>query len=388
MLFLKQAHSITFVETFKRNKMKKVGRILVIALLSIIGILLIGFLIVFVKSPGKLDPLKDENGKVIVNSLVEKNFIEVGGIRQGFFIRSENPDNPVILFLHGGPGSPELPLFLSYETSERLEKYFTVCHWVQRGAGMSFTGSMDATTMTVEQMVEDTRQMTEYLQHRFNQKKIYLIGHSWGTLLGIKTIEKYPENYLAYIGIGQVSNQLESEKLAYDYMLQHATEINDKNALEKLKKYDRNAPDFPSFDYMAIRSLLMNRYGIGMMHQDLSMVKTLKDFLFYKGYTVSEKINYIKGSWFSLKQLFYLFRDGDLFESSVSFDVPIYIVHGKYDYQVSYALSREYFDQIEAPEKDFFTFENSAHSPNVEESEKFVQIVRKVASNHPLLSVE
>jgi pimeloyl-ACP methyl ester carboxylesterase len=238
--------------------------------------------------------------------------------------------------------------------------------------------------MTVDQLVEDTRQMTEYLKHRFNQEKIYLIGHSWGTFLGIKTIEKYPENYAAYIGIGQISKQLESEKLAYDYMLKHATAINDKSALEKLKKHDRNAPDFPRFDYMAIRSLLMNRYGIGMMHQDASMVKILKGFLFFKGYTVSEKINYFKGSWFSLNQLFFLFRDCNLFDSSVSFDVPVYIVHGKYDYQVSYVLSREYFDQIEAPEKDFITFENSAHSPNIEEPEKFVQTIRKIASNHTL----
>jgi len=178
--------------------MKKIGRILLIVLLAIVGILLIGIIVLLKKSPGKLALLKDETGKVIENSLVEKTFIEIGGIQQGFFIRAENPENPVILFLHGGPGSPELPLIIPYESSERLEKYFTVCHWDQRGAGMSFNSSIDVATMTVEQMVEDTRQMTEYLQKRFNQEKIYLMGHSWGSYLGIKTIEKYPENYSIY----------------------------------------------------------------------------------------------------------------------------------------------------------------------------------------------
>jgi pimeloyl-ACP methyl ester carboxylesterase len=97
-------------------------------------------------------------------------------MQQGFFIRSENPENPVILFLHGGPGSPELPIIIPFEKSERLEKNFTMCYWDQRGAGMSFSKSIDPATMTVDQMVEDTRQITEYLQQRFNQDKFVSLG--------------------------------------------------------------------------------------------------------------------------------------------------------------------------------------------------------------------
>jgi pimeloyl-ACP methyl ester carboxylesterase len=361
--------------------MKMVFKVLIITLMSIIGILLICLVVLAINSPGKLKPLKDKDGKEIIGSLVEKNFIEIGGIRQGFFIRSENTENPVILFLHGGPGSPELAISLPYETSERLEKYFTVCYWDQRGAGMSFSKSIDTNTMTVEQMVEDTRQMTEYLKKRFNQQKIYLMGHSWGSFLGIKTIERYSENYLAYIAIGQVSNQLESEKLAYDYMLQHATEINDTKAIKDLTRYDRNASDFPIFKYiMTTRSLLMNKYGIGMTHKYLPMTEVFKNMMFFEGYTLSEKINYLRGSLFSNNHFFdSVFIKEDFFRTSLLFDIPVYITHGKYDYQVSYALACEYFDVIEAPEKAFFTFENSAHSPNIEEPEKFVQIIREIA---------
>ena len=176
-----------------------------------------------------------------------------------------------------------------------------------------------------------------------------------------------------------MSNQLESEKLAYDYMLQHAKEISDKKAIKKLKKYDKNAPDFPSINYvMTVRSSLMNKYGIGIAHENFSMLNLVKDFLFFKGYTLSEKANYLKGSLFSITHLWNNVVGDYLFESSNTFQVPVYITHGKYDYQVSYALAREYFDKIEAPEKAFFTFENSAHSPNMEETEKFVQIVREV----------
>jgi pimeloyl-ACP methyl ester carboxylesterase len=365
--------------------MKKVFKIMGIILLSIIGILLIVLVVLAVNSPGKLEPLKDSEGKEIVGSLAEKNFIEIGGIRQGFFIRAENPENPVILFLHGGPGSPELPVLIPYGVSGRLEKYFTVCYWEQRGAGMSFSNSINPATMTTAQMVEDTRQMTEYLQRRFNQEKIYLTGHSWGSYLGVKTIEKYPENYLAYIGIGQITNQMEAEKLAYDYMLQHATEINDVSAVENLQKFDKNATDFPNLDYLTtIRSSLMNKYGIGFAHEKtFSMMNMMKILLFFKGYTLSEKVNYSKGKKLSLTTVWGSVVEDNLFESSTAFQVPVYITQGKYDYQVSHALAHEWFDKIEAPQKAFFTFENSAHGTIIEEPEKFVQIMREIALSTP-----
>lgn len=360
--------------------MKKVLKIIGITSLSIIGVLLIGLVVLGINSPGKLEQLKDKEGNIIVNSLAEKHFIEIGRIRQGFFLRSENPKNPVILFLHGGPGSPVFPLLYRYEVYERLEKYFTVCYWDQRGAGMSFSNSIDTATMTLEQMIEDTHEITEYLKNRFDQEKIYLMGHSWGSLLGIKVIEKHPESYLAFIGIGQVTNQVKSEKLAYDYMLQYAMEINDKKAVKNLEKFNRNAPDFPTMDYLdSIRSPLMNKYGIGLMRDNFSMAGLVKDVLFFKGYTLSEKKKFIQGMQFSLTHLWDYVVSDNLFESSISFPVPIYIIHGKYDYQVSYTLAREYYEIIEAPDKAFFTFENSAHSPNAEEPEKFVQIVRNIA---------
>jgi len=324
---------------------------------------------------------KENEGKVITGSLVEKTFIEIGGIQQGFFIRTENPKNPIILFLHGGPGSPELPFITSLELPERLEKYFTVCYWDQRGAGMSFKSSIDPKTMTVKQMVEDTRQMTEYLQQRFAQEKIYLMGYSWGSFLGIKTIEKYPQNYFAFIGIGQAVCVIESEKLAYDYMLEYAIKINDKSAIRKLKRIDKNSSDFPQIKYvMTTRTHLMTKYGIGITRQKIPLVNTLKSLLFFKGYTFFEKINYARGSLFSLKHLWDEAFVENLIRTSTTFEVPIYILHGKYDYTTSFTLAREYYEIIKAPKKAFFEFENSAHSPNMEEPEKFIEIIRSIAS--------
>ena len=364
-----------YLRAFSKSILKIIG----ITLLSIIGIFLIGVIIVAINSPGRLDPLKDNNGTKIAGSLTEKNWIEIGGIRQGYFIRSENQENPVILFLHGGPGSPSLPFHIPREVSERLEKYFTVVYWEQRGAGISFNRSIDPATMTVEQMIEDTRQMTEYLQRRFNQEKIYLMGNSWETFLGVKTIEKHPENYLAYIGIAQVTNQVESERLAYDFMLKHAMKIGDRRAVRNLQKFDKNAPEFPCLTYIEISRSLMNRYGIGMTHTErLNNFRMGRKILFFRGYTFSEKLNYIRGMSFSIEHLWDNVIDVNLFESSTSFQVPIFIIHGKWDYQVSYTLAREWLEKIEAPEKGFFSFENSAHMPNMDEPENFVQVVRNI----------
>ena len=163
------------------------------------------------QSSGSLPPLLDKAGKKITNSISEKGKVNINGVPQGFFIRGENLENPIILYLHGGV--PELPFILPREGEERLEKYFTVCYWEQRYAGMSYDKSINSDGLTIKQMVDDVYKMTKYLQQRFEKNKIYLVAHSWGTYLGVKTIEKYPDEYTAYIAISQITNQLESERL-------------------------------------------------------------------------------------------------------------------------------------------------------------------------------
>ncbi len=352
-------------------------------LLVIIGIIVVVILITILNSPGKLTPLKDDKGEPIKDSISEKVWVEINGIKQGMFIRGENPQNPVVLYLHGGPGTPLLQ-FISYlEKNERLEKYFNVCYWDQRGSGMTYAKSTDPSTMTLDQMVEDTREVTEYLKTRFGQEKIYLIGHSWGSYLGVKTIEKYPDNYLAYIGTGQVTNQTESERLAYNYMLHHAKEINDNKIIEKLGKYDPHSENFPTLDYLVKgRTQVLNKYKIGHLHEGLAFTDILKSLFVFKGYTIKEKINWFLGADFSMVYLFPVVLKDDLFKSSVKFEIPFYIIQGKYDYQVSQVLAEKYLNVLKAPKKEFFTFANSAHSPNMEEPEAFVELFRNIASEN------
>ena len=358
--------------------MKKAVKIILITLGSFVALFLMICIFIWINSPGKLKPLKDEQGHVISTALTEKNWLEINGIQQGYFIRSENPENPVILFLHGGPGSPELPLIEASEKAERLEKYFTLCYWDQRAAGMSFSSDIDS--ISLNDFVEDTRVMTEYLMQKFGKQKIYLMGHSWGSYLGVKVAERYPEFYHAYIGIGQVTNQRLSEQLAYDYMLNHAREIDDKKAVEVFEQIDKNAASFPDNAYlMGARSAYMNKYGVGVVHENASMGKLIWDVFMFKGYTFSEKLKYPQGNLFALENVFPYVLEDNLFESSSVFSLPIYVVHGAYDYQVSHQLAQQWMDSVDAPEKAFYSFGNSAHSPNMEESENFIAVVKHIA---------
>lgn len=310
--------------------------------------------------------------------IAKKGFVEIGGVPQGYFIRGESERNPVILFLHGGPGSPEISII----DNTKIEHDFTVCYWEQRGAGISYSSDLDPQTMTIEQLVEDTRQMADTLQKWYGVDKIYLVGHSWGSFLGVKTVEKYPELFHAYIGIGQVTNQHKSEVLAYEYIVEEAQKCDDKRTLKTFEKFDKNAPDFPSTKYLfSARMPAMNKYGIGMQHENASLMKTLAQIFYYGGYTFGDKLNYLRGMGFSQKHLWHYVTDDNLFESSPSFEIPVYIVQGKWDYQVSHQLAKEYFDVITAPKKEFFTFENSAHSPNIEDSDRFAQVLRRIKND-------
>lgn len=310
--------------------------------------------------------------------IAKKGWSQIGKIKQGYFIRGEKENNPVILYLHGSPGSPELPII----KDTGLEQHFTVCYWDQRGAGMTFNSDTDHTTMTTEQFVEDTRQITDSLRKWYKVDKIYLMGHSWGSYLGAKTIEKYPELYHAYIGIGQVCNQLESERQAYDYIVAEARKAGDTKTIEAFEGYDKYADDFPSNDYLLkVRTNSMNKYGVGIRHRDCSMFDIAVDLLYYRGYTFMDKLNYLQGTMFSLENMFHKVIEDNLFETSTRFEVPVYILHGKYDHQVSYHLAKAYFDSIDAPHKEFITFQESAHSPNIEEPQRFVDVVKSISVN-------
>lgn len=283
----------------------------------------------------------------------------------------------MLLFLHGGPGSPEYAMARVYDTG--LEQNFTVCWWDQRGAGMSYSANQVVEAVTMDQMIDDTVEVTQYLQRRFDQEKIYLMGHSWGSFLGVNTVNRHPELYAHYIGIGQVTSQFQSEQLTYDFILEAARERGDSKTEAKILQHTLVSPEDVTTQYLMLRSAQLSDLGYGVFHKlDSQMRQILLPVLQTKEYTIGDKFGYIMGNVVSLDFPTNTFQlENMLVEIVPELKVPVTIIHGVYDMQVSYDLSKEYFDSLLAPKKTFYSFENSAHSPFMEEPERFRLILEE-----------
>jgi pimeloyl-ACP methyl ester carboxylesterase len=348
---------------------RKIKTLIFILLGSIIAITTVCLGVLLIMSPGKIKQFTDQNGRKIKNSMAEKCFVEINGVKMGMMIKSKDISNPVLLFVHGGPGMPEY--FLTEDYATGLEDYFTVVYWDQRGAGLSYNKKIDKNTITIDQYIDDTIAVTNYLQERFGQEKIYLMAHSWGTYFGIQAVQKAPQLYNAYIAIAQVTDQNESEELAYQYMLDYYSKSGDAKTLEKLQK-----TNYLSDEYGKIRDDVMHRAGIGTTHEMKSvMTGIFLSSLKNREYTLTEKVNLWRGKMLLNKNT-QLKMEIDLRETVTKLDVPIYFFSGAFDYTVNYEMAEEYLKQIEAPIKGFYLFENSAHSPIFEEPTKIAQIIK------------
>lgn len=344
------------------------------ASLAIAGALGVGVAALFALSPGRPDPLRDAKGRIVPGSLSERVVVSIGGIPQGMFIQSVNPANPVLLFLHGGPGMTEFFMENRYPTG--LERHFTVVWWEQRGAGMSFSGDIPPETMTLNQMISDTIEVADHLRARFGQDKILLLGHSWGSYLGIQVAARAPDRFRAYVGMAQITHQLRSEVLAHAWMLKTYQERRDRVMVRRLEAAPVSLSAGLSSAWMRLRDHAMHKLGVGQTRGMRSVVTGI--FLpiwAMRAYTVMDKINVWRGKLWS-RPFFWedLLRD-DLSMRLTEFELPIYFLIGRYDYTANADLSRSYFNAIVAPAKGFYLFENSAHSPLFEEPERATAIL-------------
>jgi pimeloyl-ACP methyl ester carboxylesterase len=347
--------------------------ILLACILLLVGILQ------FWSYPGIPKPFVDENGNPMRGSISEKVFVDINGVEQGMFIKSKNAANPVLLYLHGG--MPDYFLTEQYPTG--LEDYFTVVWWEQRGSGISYSANIPAETLTLAQMISDTLELTDYLRQRFHKEKIYLMGHSGGTFVAIQAAARAPELYYAYIGVAQMSYQLESERLAYDYMLARFQENGDLKMVRKLQAAPVTMKNGTPDAYRALRDPAMHSLGIGTIHSMNSIVTGLfLPSLQSHDYTLMEKVNTWRAK--SASGVAMLWDDmltTDLSKQVTKLDLPVYFFSGIYDYTVNYRLAKNYFEKLQAPVKGFYTFEQSAHSPIFEEPEKVSRIIEKDVLN-------
>jgi len=195
-------------------------------------LLLVVLFVLMLIFPSWTPDIKGDRGEALPNSVSLLERVELGGIEQSVLIRGKYNHNPIVLFLHGGPGYPQIAYARKYQ--EKLEQDFVVVNWDQRGSGKSYHWNMTDDDLQIEKLVEDTRELTAYLQRKFNQPRIFIVGHSWGSLLATLTVQKYPELYYAYIGVGQVANSPLGEQVSYRFALEEANRQNDEQAIEEL----------------------------------------------------------------------------------------------------------------------------------------------------------
>ncbi|PKL25804.1 MAG: alpha/beta hydrolase [Spirochaetae bacterium HGW-Spirochaetae-3] len=351
-----------------------VSRILAYFALGVAVLLALTLGTILARSPGKPRPYLDGSGRPIADSISEKGSVSIRGAELGFFIKGRDRDNPILLYLHGG--MPDYFLTERYPTG--LDKLFTVAWLDQRGAGMSFDPRRSGERIGVDDLSADIVAFTDYLRERFSRDKIYLMGHSGGSYLGIKVIERYPEAYSAYIGVSQISNQKLSEKRAYDFIVaRYEDDPRRQKVYAELteRPFELSGPIPPA--YNRYRDMAMHELGVGTT-RDMRNVMTgifLPSLLFTE-YTFAEKIRLWRGKANSgISTVWTEIVEHDLSRESLSFKVPVYLLHGVHDMTCSYELAKDYFDRIEAPDKGFHSFSGSAHSPIFEEPDACLRII-------------
>ncbi len=329
--------------------------------LGVVLVLLLVLGVVLASRPGSTPPIE---GPKAIASLEP---VEIGGVEQWLLLRGQDTDNPVVLFVHGGPGMTSIPVARQY--SDLLEEHFVVVHWDQRGAGKSCSSDVPPESMRLGRFVEDVIEVADHLRQRFDEKKIFLVGHSWGSVIGASAAVRAPDRFHAYIGAGQVVDMERAELISYDWVVARAAEDNNERALEELERV--HPPYARSEDLVAQRTWL-GHYGGDVLSRD-GMSRFVKAVLTAQEYTLGDRLGYYACVMDSLDRLWPAFGDLNFIESIPSFDLPVRFFLGRHDYNVPTVLVEEWVRGLEAPSAEIVWFEASAHMPNVEEPERYQQ---------------
>lgn len=361
---------------------KRVYKML-IGFAAAVVVLLVFMMLVFPPSKGDLPQFYDENGNTLPNSTSEKCSLEVDGGTIGMIVMAKDIHNPVLLVCGGGPGIPEYLLESLYPS--HLADKFVVCYLEYRGTGLSYRSDIHAADMTTERYMADIAAVTTYLCERFSKEKIYIMGHSFGSYVAIKTVQQYPTYYHGYIAMAQICNQKESEYRAYDYMKEQYKRLGNEKMVKKFEEYPIRESEemYKKYFSSSLRDTAMHELGVGTTRDMKSVISGIFfPSLRCKDYTWEERINIWRGKANSAQ--FPVAEDAihfNAFEEVPSLQIPIYFFAGQYDYTCCYSLQSEYYAHIEAPKKEFYVFENAAHSPIFENPEEAMELLEEILYN-------
>jgi len=298
------------------------------------------------------------------NGIDEELAIEIGGINQAIHIRGTDINNPVILVLHGGPGSPMTAL--QYKYQDEWEKNFTVVNWDQRNTGKTyFLNNTEEITATVsmDQALKDTLDMVMYLRESLHKDKIIILGHSYGSILGTLFVQSYPEYVSAYIGAGQQISFDENKKVQYEQLLKRISE-------KDMKKLQSTKLNKAAITY----SELVNKYLNYAVNGNTTLYAMLSPY-----YTLDETKCYTLDTNVTQKGIMdYLGSKGfDASKLGTTYKIPVFYILGDHDYIVPYTIARNFFENINAPYKDVVVIENAGHMIMLDQPEAFAKFLNE-----------
>lgn len=312
-------------------------------------------------------PIEDEHGRTLPGSIALLEMVDIGGTPQCLLTRGRSTKNPVVLFLHGGPGMP--CMYLAHRFQRRLEEDFVVVHWDRRGAGKSYRKDTPRELMRVTQEVTDTIELVNMLRSKYEQSKVLLVGHSYGTYLGMIVAHSSPELFHAYVGIGQLACSESRNREVQDSWIREQAKA--RGYEELLRKLDARAP--------IDRERWLFRFG-GELHGKQSFRSLLLIGLGAPEYSLMDTLNVKRGVEFTSRNMKYDAIDGELIDVIRSLDIPAYFFTGRYDYTDPFELTEEYASRLQAPKKELVWFEQSAHFPFLEEPDRFADQMRRIAA--------
>ncbi|MCL2427425.1 MAG: alpha/beta hydrolase [Oscillospiraceae bacterium] len=320
--------------------------------------------------------VRSTNRIITPNGIDSMEVIEIDGIYQALYFRGQDTSNPVILMLHGGPGAPDMPQLHNYQFE--LEGYFTIVRLDQRNTGKTFflnNPEEVLETLTFERVVSDAHEVTKYIRERLNTEQIIVLGHSWGSILGSALVQQYPQYFSAYISVGQAVNMHESERLGLEAVIEAARANGNSRSIAAAEALRLPQGDFSEdwISYLIEVRALMGRYGYGGNHLQLAWSSMTSPY-----YTLREKMYYItvdalRNQWSLFEYIFS--ANFDIRNFGTDYQIPVFYIMGELDRQTSYQLAREFYEEISAPYKAFFSIPNAGHMSMHENTTEYNRIL-------------
>ncbi len=299
--------------------------------------------------------------------------VTIDNVEHSAYICYENLENPVLLCVHGGPGQAETAYINEYQ--KELVKHFIVVRHDQRGAGLTGWKNVDAKSLTIEKCVSDTIEMTNFIKKKFHKEKVYILGHSWGSMIAILAVKNSPEYYHTYIGVSQVVDYAKAIHEGCRQMVAQAKSQNKKDVLKQLKTLGE--PPFSKAEYSVYSRCVGKMSGFINTKPKSGIAKAV---FTSKDYPTVKKITYFYNAMKTGKVIFQNGININLFDQVSEIKVPVTFISGKYDLITPLSLVEAFYQNLSAPKKQLLILDNSAHMPQLEEYTEFNKLIIRMQS--------